>query len=346
MTDKNNRNKKKKSVFLRVLLAVLIIGFAYLGWRYCSIHDVFSNFGEKVKESISGSATTSGEGYTNIALFGVDSVGGSLESGNNRSDIMMVASINNKTFDVKLVSLYRDTYLDIGDGTYTKANAAYAYGGAEQAVSMLNSNFDLNISDYVTVGFGGIADIIDALGGIEITVEDEEIHYLNDYQSTMAADLGRSYNPVTTAGTQTLDGLQATAYCRIRYTSGDDFKRTERQRTVLTQTFSKIKNASPVTLAKIAATMMTNGEVKTSLDLSEITEMGVQAGAFNVSDTTGMPPEELRTLMTVDDQSCIVPNDLASTVVWLHSLLFGETDYQVSETVQAISDQIKTNAGL
>ena len=109
--------------------------------------------------------------YTNIALFGVDSTEGELEQGNNRSDMIMIASIHKLTGEVKLVSVYRDTLLRVSeDDLYTKCNAAYAYGGPQQAVSMLNRNLDLNIRDYATVGFGGLADAIDAVGGIELDI--------------------------------------------------------------------------------------------------------------------------------------------------------------------------------
>lgn len=125
------------------------------------------------------------KGYRNIALFGVDARDGELGRG-TRSDSIIIASINQDTQEIKLVSVFRDTYLNLGNDSYNKCNAAYAQGGPEQAISMLNTNMDLDITDYVTVGFGGLIDAVDALGGIEIEVTEAEISHLNNYQLCMA----------------------------------------------------------------------------------------------------------------------------------------------------------------
>lgn len=120
-----------------------------------------------------------GDGYTNVALFGVDSRDGDLGEG-NRTDCIIVASLNNKTKEIKMVSVYRDTLLDLSEGTYQKCNAAYSYGGPVLAINMLNMNLDLDIQDYVTVDFGAIADAVDLLGGIEVEVTEEELPYINN----------------------------------------------------------------------------------------------------------------------------------------------------------------------
>lgn len=350
--ERNGKRRKKKKAgpfrkFLRVLLIILLILILLAAFVYYRIHGGSGDFIKKVNEAISENVTndTSMDGYTNIALFGVDSITQSLSSGNNRSDVNIILSINDKTKECKLVSVYRDTYLDIGDATYTKCNAAYAYGGPSQAVAMLNQNFDLNIQDYATIGFGGVTDIIDAVGGVEIDVQENEISFLNDYQSTMAQELGKEYIPVTAAGKQTLNGLQATAYCRIRYTDGGDFQRTVRQRTVLTQTFEKLKAASPATVVSTASTLIANNEVQTSLSIAELTELASNSGSYSVTDTAGVPQENLRTDAIVNEQDCIIPVTLADNVVWLHNYLFGEENYQVSDTVQTISGQIRANTG-
>ena len=282
-------------------------------------------------------------GYTNIALFGLDSVSNSLDKGNNRSDVMIIASINDATGEVKLVSLYRDTYLDIGDGKYQKANAAYAYGGPDQAVSMLNRNLDLNIDDYVTVGFNGVASLIDEVGGVEIDVQPDEIEHLNNYQSTMAQELGRQYVPVQNTGLQTLNGLQATAYCRIRYTDGGDFKRTQRQKEVLSKAFAKLKAAGPVTMLKVANDM--TDKIRTSLNMGEIASMAMKASRYNITETTGMPFDGMVTVGYIGDQSCVIPVHLTDNVKKLHSVLFGDENYTVSSTVQQISDQVSSVSG-
>lgn len=344
--------KKKKHRFLKFLIWVAVIllvlyclgtiGLRMLGIRQSSLNisDVRNMISEQVKESTKSGAMAH---YRNIALFGVDSIDQSLDAGNNRTDVMIIASINELTGDIKLVSLYRDTYLDIGNGDYQKANAAYAYGGPDQAVGMINRNLDLNVEDYVTVGFGGVADMIDSVGGVEIDVQDDEIQHLNNYQSTMAAELGREYIPVEQAGTQTLNGLQATAYCRIRYTDGGDFKRTERQKEVLTKTFAKLKASGPATMIRAAASI--SSEMRTSLTTAEIAALAVQAFRYNITDTNGFPQEDHRTVGYIGDQSCVIPIHLTDNVVWLHQYLFSDTSYTVSATVQEISDTISAKSG-
>ena len=150
---------------------------------------------EKVKEA----EETTMKGYRNIALFGVDSTTGALTK-NTRSDTIMIASINQDTGECKLVSVYRDTYLNLSNDSYNKCNAAYAKGGPEMAISMLNMNLDLNITDFVTVGFAGLTDTVDALGGVYIDVDDSEISHLNHYQLCIAEDLKRAYTPVSSTG--------------------------------------------------------------------------------------------------------------------------------------------------
>ena len=167
-------------------------------------------------------------GVFNIAFFGVDARDGSLGKG-NRSDTIMICSIDMDTHEVRLVSIYRDTYLNLGNDTYNKCNTAYAQGGPQQAISMINMNTDMYVTDYITVGFEGLIKAVDALGGVEMEITENEISHLNNYQSTMAAAMGVDYTPVTENGKQTLNGMQATAYCRIRYGGGDDYadKRSE-----------------------------------------------------------------------------------------------------------------------
>ena len=162
-----------------------------------------------INESVQEAQETTMKGYRNIALFGVDSTTGALTK-NTRSDTIMIASINQDTGECKLVSIYRDTYLNLSNDSYNKCNAAYAKGGPEQAINMLNMNLDMNITDFVTVGFAGLTDAVDALGGVMIDVDDSEISHLNNYQLCIAEDLKRSYTPVKDTGYQLLDGLQAT----------------------------------------------------------------------------------------------------------------------------------------
>ena len=278
------------------------------------------------------------KGYHNSALFGVDARDGQLGRG-TRSDTIIIASINLDTQEIKLVSVFRDTYLNLSNDTYNKCNAAYAQGGPEQAISMLNMNLDLDITDYVTVGFGGLIDSIDALGGIEMEIQDAEISHLNNYQLTMAEELGVDYTPIEHSGKQLLNGMQATAYCRIRYTKGDDFRRAERQRDVLTAMVEKAKEASVSSLKEMVTAILP--EVETSLGVNDIVSVLGTVAGYNVVASDGFPFEDGRVGATVGSKgSCVIPVDLTDNVTALHELLYPGTEYQPSQQVHSISLEI------
>lgn len=296
-----------------------------------------------INDTVKEKEETTMKGYRNIALFGVDSTTGALTK-NTRSDTIMIASINLDTGECKLVSVYRDTYLNLSNDTYNKCNAAYAKGGPEMAISMLNMNLDMNITDFITVGFAGLTDTIDALGGVYIEVDSSEISHLNNYQLCIAEDLKRSYTPVTDTGYQLLDGLQATGYCRIRYTAGDDFKRAERQREVLSAVADQAKKASPAALGQIAGNVFE--EVYTSLDLTEIVELLADVANYNITETGGFPYEDYRKTGTIGTKgSCVVPVDLEQNVKWLHQFLFNDYEYEPSGMVKECSEKIKADTG-
>lgn len=299
---------------------------------------IMVNVAEQVKENVAM------KGYRNIALFGVDSRTGALTQ-KTRTDTIMIASVNQDTKEVKLVSVYRDTYLNQmdTDGTsFGKCNASYAYGGAEQALNMLNTNLDMNVTDFVTIGFEGLRDVIDALGGIDIEVDDAEIAHINNYQLSMAESMGLKQSDVKVVdqvGYQHLDGLQATAYCRIRYTAGNDFKRTERQREVLQAVLAVAKTASASDLQKICQNVFS--EVYTSLDLTEILEILTEITQYNIVAEGGFPTTGQITTGTIGSKgSCVIPLDLTSNVTWLHEFLFDEQGYEPSDTVKQYSEKI------
>lgn len=325
-------------IFVLLLMVVVLYGVLKtekVGKVDIPEEDIVIN--EEVKEK----QETTMKGYRNVALFGVDSTSGELTK-NTRSDSIMVASINLDTGECKLVSVYRDTYLNLGNDSYNKCNAAYAKGGPEQAINMLNMNLDMNITDFITVGFSGLSNTIDALGGIMIDVDEAEIKHLNNYQICMAEDLKRSYTPVTETGYQLLDGLQATAYCRIRYTAGDDFKRAERQREVLMAIAEKSKKASPATLNTIANDVF--NQIYTSLDLEEILELLGNVSKYEIVDQAGFPADNFRATGTIGSKgSCVVPVSLEDNVSWLHEFLFEDEAYTPSMAVQEYSAKVEAD---
>lgn len=280
------------------------------------------------------------KGYRNIALFGVDARDGELGRG-TRSDTIIIASINQDEQEIKLVSVFRDTYLNLGNDSYNKCNVAYAKGGPEQAINMLNTNLDLDITDYVTVGFAGLIDSVDALGGVEMEVTEAEISHLNNYQLTMSEELGVDYIPVKHSGKQLLNGMQATAYCRIRYTKGDDFRRAERQRDVLTAMMEKAKTASVSTLTEMVNAILP--QVETSLGVNEILSVLGSVTGYDVVASDGFPFEDHRRGANVGSKgSCVIPDNLEENVIELHKMLYPENSYKPSRQVSEISAEIGT----
>ena len=281
------------------------------------------------------------KGYMNIALFGVDATKDSQLYKGSRSDSIMIASINMDTGDIKLVSVYRDTYLNIGTDSYQKCNGAYSFGGAEQAVKMLNMNLDMDITNFVTVGYKGLSEVIDGLGGVYIDVDEEEIKHINNYQIGIAEVLKCDYKAVTETGLQLLDGLQATAYCRIRYTAGDDFKRAARQREVIKAIEEQAKKADYATLSKVFNDAI--DDIYTSLNEEDILELIKNIANYRIVDEGGFPEETMRTVANIGAKgSSVVPLDLEANVVWLHQFLFEDENYTVTDSVKEYSKQIET----
>lgn len=342
---KKAARKKKRMMIFGIEIAVILI--LVLGFWVVSKLDKLQKpkvDPEKVEvnDTIQESTLESMKGYTTVALFGLDTrQAGQLGSG-NRSDTVIIASIDNDTKEVKLVSVYRDTYLDLTNGKFNKCNGAYSAGGPQQAMSMLNKNLDLDIQYYISVDFAAMTKAIDLLGGIDIDVDDTEIEHLNNYIVETSEVTGVKTTPLTKTGLQTLDGVQATSYCRIRYTAGDDFKRTERQREVIMQIVSKAKtmDISQVNdiidaVFPLAATNYTN---------DELLAMAPQLLTYDIVDTTGFPFD--KAAATVKGKgSCVIPVNLEENVKQLHEYLFGTTDYQPSDEVKAISSQITTETG-
>lgn len=298
--------------------------------------------------------------YWNIALFGLDaSKNNNLQKG-QRSDSIIIASIHKETGEIKLVSVYRDTYLNIGNDSYQKCNSAYSLGGYPSAISMLNMNMDLNIEDFVSVSYRALIDCIDALGGVYIDVDKAELEYIDQYQVSILANLDGiisesefqnanmskykgKYEPVKKSGYQLLNGLQAAAYCRIRYTAGDDFKRAERQREVIAAMFEQAQSADLDTLLNVVKKVAPN--VLTTFDVFDVEEMGEllkNINNYKIVDEAGFPNEDLRTTGNIGGAgSCVIPVNLEENVIWLHEFLFEEEDYQVTDEVKECSEMIE-----
>lgn len=284
------------------------------------------------------------KGYTTIALYGVDSRDANLNTGTN-SDTILLVSINNDTKEVKLVSVYRDTLFEIqGETPVTqKVNYAYQLGGALMSINTLNTNLDLKITDYITVDFNAMSSIINALGGVEITIEEEEVNSLNKNLAEQIAISGEYSNGVHSAGKQLLNGQQAVAYTRIRSNAKGDITRTERQRIVLLGLISKLGNAGTDTIRNLLDVSFSC--ISTSLTKTEAEELAKNVASYKITGNTGFP-FAYRFASLEDKGSVIVPADMAANVTALHAWLYGDNGYSVSTTAAAISKTIADETGV
>ena len=378
---KKDKTRKKSSAYkkyrrhkilfiteLIILIPLLAFGFLYVQFekKLGNIDTVTLQSGDiQVNEEVENNAVL--HGYTNIALFGVDSRDGSMDYTN--TDTIIIASINNDTKVVKLVSIYRDTYMKIigADGKtdkvypYFKVNYAYNAGGAQAAVNTLNANLDLNIKDYVAVNFNGLAEIIDLLGGIEVNLTEEEMVYVNGYLTETRKVTGMHSPDLTQWGDNIhLDGLQATAYSRIRYTPiyledgtslNNDYGRAARQRNVITKMVAKAKEAGLQNVLAMCDEIFQSEEkiFKTSIPYDDVMKLVPVILNFSFGETSSFP----YTLETTDDMhitldsgSTVVAAGFSYNVTQLHKFLFPEEEYTPSDTVETISEAIRKETGL
>lgn len=304
-----------------------------------------------------------GEEYTDFVMFGVDSREGEVDTSN--SDSILIVSIHNTTGEVKMVSVYRDTMLGICDNTgninqYFKVNSAYSYGGPEGAINTLNLNLDLDIKDYVTVNFGGVAQIINELGGITVNLTEDELAQLNHHLKSTISSTGEYAPPVSRSGKNVkLNGIQATTYCRIRKATfydpktGDaisnDFGRAARQRSVIMKLVESAKKASISELQGMVETVL-NGKnkkgniISTSFTFEEIINLLPIIFDFQLSGSQGFP-STLQT-GTFGGVSYVVPSGLSANVTSLHEYLYGEKDYVPTDSVNAVDSAITAKTGI
>lgn len=343
---KIKKKNKGLKIFLRVLIVIIVIilGIAIAGYSF--VHSKLSKmkteYIDKTAIGISEEAKDSLKGYRNIALLGIDSRADDYGTG-NRSDCIIIASINEKTKEVKLLSVYRDTYVYVtenGNKKLDKITHAYSYGGAQNTLKSLNEALDLNITEYVTVNFDAVIAAVNALNGVEIDITSEELKYINDYIDATSQSSGIKSSHLSKAGRQTVDGVQAVAYSRIRYTAGGDYKRTERMRTVVMAMMSKAKTLNIGQLNKLADTILPR--ISKNIENNDIIALIPSVMSFDVTESLGWP-YDVKGISTTAWYG--VPVTLESNVIRLHKELFGQEDYKVSETVKEMNDAIIKKTG-
>ncbi|MBQ7796113.1 MAG: LCP family protein [Lachnospiraceae bacterium] len=358
-TSSSYRRKKKKSNKTgKIILGVLVVIIALV---IAVAAGVFGYFNEKLEDSQTKLEFKQAEvvnenipvevrekmekGFWTVAVFGVDSRDNSLGKG-NQSDVIMIANLNRNTGEIKLVSVFRDTYLNINDkNTYNKINAAYASGGPEAAVKAINKNLDLNITHYATFNWKAVATVINILGGVEIDISPSEFYYINAFITETVKGTGIGSTQLKSAGVHNLDGVQAVAYGRLRLMDSD-YARTERQRIVIQKAFEKVKTANLSTLNDVVGHVFEMSA--TNIGFEDLAGLVKDVSKYHLGETTGFPAArgEARIKIGNDKLSCVIPQTLESNVISLHNFLFGEENYSPSSTVLEISAKIAEVSGL
>lgn len=320
--------KKKLSTGNKVLIGILsfiLLIFAsagvYAGYLSSKVNRVeidrsdVTNTGKETPDDVNKAS----EDVTTIALFASDF---SDENGNNfgASDSTMILSIDTKNKKIKLCSLMRDMYLDLPGGGKQNLNYTMLDGGPSSIMKVINYNFNLKIDKFIHVSLRTLPAIIDKLGGVELNITDEELNFINSYIAGIDKENGTNTPKLTSSGKQLLNGTQASAYCRIRYTEGRDYKRTERQRTVLTALFNKFKNINITEIPGLVSEVLPY--VSTNLTNTEIISIATEALKMNIGNIEqGRFPEDSdHTTEWTDMYHMIV--DIPTTTKKIHKFIY------------------------
>lgn len=294
-----------------------------------------------------------------IALVGVDARGvkGSELAESMNSDTIILCCIDHDKQEIRMVSIMRDSWMNMAKYTdeyyeFDKANSAYNRGGPESMLSMLNTNLDFALTDYVTVNFKALADAIDVLGGLDIEMTNAECVHANNYNREVSEaqgveyeaipydeDLGDDYSEV-----RHVSGALATSYARIRYGGGDDAKRTSRQRIVINLMVQKLKQ-NPTKIPEILDKVM--GNVSTSLTKNEILELGMHAVTYTMGTSYAYPFQLCygENVVNALGEDVVIPVTLEFNVRELHEYLYPGLSYEPSAAVTEYSDYIARKSG-
>lgn len=287
-TGSKKRKKKKKSFLKKflIILALLCLLVA-AGWYY-AVGKVYERINYEAIDALMGEPMKE-EGVTNILLIGNDS---RTQGEDGRSDAMILVSINNEKKTIFMTSLLRDMYVEIPDHQGNRLNAAYSFGGRELLLKTIKQNLDIDINRYVLVNFQAFANLVDAVGGVDLELTNEEVQYVNGYlvEYNMLEDrpVGTDYLDETLSGMIHLNGPQALSYCRNRYI-GTDFGRTERQRKVLSAIIKQAPAAMLTNAGEVLDGLLPN--LTTNLTRKECLDLSLEAPGLVTYDIvqTGIP---------------------------------------------------------
>lgn len=341
--EAKRRRRIIKFIVAECFALIFIFCYAFVARRWSLLQRDESFSVQTVKnEELAEETLQKMEGYWTVAVFGVDSRGTNTGKGAN-ADVNMIFNINRDTGEIRIVSVFRDSYLNIDDsGSYNKINQAYFVGGPSQAVKALNKNLDLDIQEYVTFNWKAVAEAINILGGIDMEISRAEFSYINSFITETQKVTGIPTTQLSHAGMNHLDGVQAVAYGRLRLMD-TDFARTERQRKVIEAAFEKAKQADFSVLNNIIVTVAPL--VSTNIDTGDLVEMAQNISKYHIGETGGFPFARGDANMGRKG-ACVIPTTLESNVVELHNFLFDDEDYTTTEQVKQISAKIISDTGL
>lgn len=249
-------------VFIAIVLIIILCGYLFIKSKFDKM--TYKELDETdlgIEVSNDDAAQVNVEDITKFVIFGSDS----RDTDNSyagRSDTIIIVVINNIDKSINLISVPRDTYVDVPGYGMTKINHAYAYGQEQLSIKTLNTNFGLDLTQYVTIDFSGLVNCIDRVGGVELTLSQEEVDFIN---SEMTPE-----NKIASAGTVTLNGVQALKHSRNRYV-GNDFTRAFRQREILIALMKKVSTMSPEEILDLSDDILVN--LTTNMDINMYKDM-------------------------------------------------------------------------
>lgn len=346
--QKAKRRRVRNIILLAFVATILLIA----GLVYAFVQSKFDKFQKPdfkeedvANTDLAKETVEKMKGYTTIALFGVDARDNDSLGKGVHADVDMIANINNETGEIKLVSVYRDSYFSISDKSYNKLTQAYFEGGPKQAIEALNKNLDLNITKYATFNWAAVATAINVFGGVDVEITKEEFRVINGFITETVKGTGIGTVQLKSAGMNHLDGVQAVAYARLRKMD-TDYQRTERQRLIMSLTMEKAKQADLTTL--LGTVDLIFPMISTNIDMGTCISLAKNFNNYYLGETTGFPFQKDSKIMGKKGD-CVIPLNLEEDVQQLHEFLFGGSEegksYTPSETVKKISKKILSDAG-
>ena len=347
MKQKRPRGKSHTGLLVLMVVVMLVAAaglslFAVIGFLWSRVDT--ADFGRSdiaVNQDLPDSVKSAAGDYRTILVCGVDSRDSTTLQAGTLADSNILVSIHKKTGDVKLLSIYRDTLVETTTGERMKLTEVYNRFGAKEQLGTINRNFDLAVTDYVTVNWKAVAEAINLLDGMDLDLSSDECKGINRYIGEVMDSTGLSSARVKVAdGLQHVDGVQAVTYCRLRKGLGDDYRRTERQRTVISKALERGKEAGISRVMDLCSRIFPG--ISTSLSMTEALTLCAGLDRLEVRDSAGFPFEQVS---QEGGHYYIFPVTLASNAAQLHAYLFGNSEYEPSGTVQMLSGKMIQESG-